>query len=52
MGSDSAIEPARQAVASLHRQMNFNPREMVARLGIRADIGNYKRVEMAKPAGN
>jgi heme-degrading monooxygenase HmoA len=50
--SESAIEPARQAVAALHRRMNFDPREMLARLGIRAEIGNYKRAEMAKPAGN
>jgi|SRR5580692_4012199 hypothetical protein len=49
--SAAAIEPARQAVTALHQRMNFDPREMLARLGIRADLGNYKRVEMAKPAG-
>jgi heme-degrading monooxygenase HmoA len=48
--SAAAIEPARQAVAALHRRMSFDPREMVARLGIRADIGDYKPAEIAKPA--
>jgi heme-degrading monooxygenase HmoA len=46
-----AMEPARKAVAALHQGMNFDPREMLTRLGIHADMGNYKRVEMAKPVG-
>jgi heme-degrading monooxygenase HmoA len=50
--SAAAVEPARQAVAALHRRMNFDPRETLARLEIRADIGNYERLEMAKPPGN
>jgi hypothetical protein len=25
--------------------MNFNPQEMFARLGIKADLGNYKKIE-------
>lgn len=41
----AAMEPARQVVAALHRQMNFDAREMVARLGIRADIADYQPVE-------
>ena len=41
-----AMEPARKAVAALHQRMNLDPREMLARLGIRADIGNYKPVEL------
>jgi heme-degrading monooxygenase HmoA len=49
--SAAALEPARQAVAALHQRMHFDPREMLARLGIRADIGSYGRVEMAKPTG-
>jgi heme-degrading monooxygenase HmoA len=40
-----AMEPARRAVAALHEQMNLDPREMFTRLGIRADLGNFKRVE-------
>lgn len=39
------IEPVRAAVASLHRSMNFNPQEMFARLSIKADLGNYQRVD-------
>jgi heme-degrading monooxygenase HmoA len=41
-----AVEPARKAVAALHQRINLDPREMLARLGIRADIGNYKPVEL------
>jgi heme-degrading monooxygenase HmoA len=40
-----AMEPARRAVAALHEQMNLDPHEMFTRLGIRADLGNFKRVE-------
>jgi heme-degrading monooxygenase HmoA len=55
-----AMEPARRAVAALHEQMNLDPREMFTRLGIRADLGNFKRVEetnrreheLAMPANN
>ncbi len=39
-----AMEPARQAVTALHKRMNFDPHELFARLGIRADLGNYKLV--------
>ena len=38
-----AMEPVRQAVTALHKRMNFDPQELFARLGIRADLGNYKR---------
>jgi hypothetical protein len=44
------FEGARQAVAALHRKMNFDPHELIARLGLRADIANYKRVERAMAA--
>jgi heme-degrading monooxygenase HmoA len=40
--SQEAVEHARAAVLALHREMNFNPQEMLARLGIRADVANYK----------
>jgi heme-degrading monooxygenase HmoA len=46
-----AMEPARQAVAALEEKMNFNPREMMAKLGIRADIANYKDVGLRQPQG-
>jgi len=38
------MQPLRQAVAALHQRMNFDPHELFARLGIRADLGNYERV--------
>jgi heme-degrading monooxygenase HmoA len=43
--SVEAIEPARAAVLAKHQEMNFNPQEMFARLGIKADLGNYKKIE-------
>jgi heme-degrading monooxygenase HmoA len=42
--SQEAVENARAAVLALHKEMNFNPQEMLGRLGIRADIANYKRL--------
>ena len=44
------FEGARQAVAALDRKMNFDPHELITRLGIRVDIANYKRVERAMAA--
>ncbi len=46
-----AMEPARLAVTALHNRMNFDPHELFARLGIRADLANYKRADPAKPRG-
>jgi heme-degrading monooxygenase HmoA len=43
--SQEAIENARSAVLVLHREMNFNPQELFARFGIKADLANYKRLE-------
>ncbi len=43
--SQETIENARAAVLALHREMNFNPQEMFARIGIKADRANYKRLE-------
>lgn len=40
--SQDAIEAAREAVAELHRQLGFDPREIFGRLGIRAELGNYR----------
>ncbi len=45
-----AIEGARRAVAALHQKMDFDAHAMISRLGIRADIANYKRVEQAMAA--
>src|SRR3546814_19143490 len=43
--SQGAIDAARLAVLALHREMNLDPPEMFARLGITADLGNYTRLE-------
>ena len=42
--SIESIEPARAAVMAFHQAMNFNPQDLFARLGIKADLGSYKRV--------
>src|ERR1700730_15896812 len=42
--SQDAVENARAAILALHREMNFNPQEMLARFGIKADVANYKRL--------
>jgi len=47
MENGDFFKGARQAVAALDRKMNFDPHELITRLGIRADIANYKRVERA-----
>jgi heme-degrading monooxygenase HmoA len=39
--SSDAIENARAAVMAMHKETNFNPQEMFARLGIKADLANY-----------
>jgi hypothetical protein len=44
------FQGAHQAVAAPHRKMNFDPHELITRLGIRADIANYKRVKRAMAA--
>jgi heme-degrading monooxygenase HmoA len=48
--TSAAIEGARMAVAALHQKMNFDAQAMISRLGIRADIANFKRVERAMAA--
>jgi heme-degrading monooxygenase HmoA len=45
-----AIEGARRAVVALHQKINFDAQAMTSRLGIRADIANYKRVERTMAA--
>jgi heme-degrading monooxygenase HmoA len=47
-----AMEPARKAVTALHEQWKFDSREMFTRLGIRADLGNFKRVDRVNPSEN
>jgi heme-degrading monooxygenase HmoA len=43
--SQEAVENARAAVVKLHREMNFNAQELFARLGIKADLAYYNRLE-------
>ncbi|SRR6266403_888509 len=43
--SQEAVENARAAVVTLHREMNFTPQEVFARLDIKADLANYKPLE-------
>lgn len=43
--SQEAIENAKVAVMAMHKETQFNAQEMFARLGIKADLGNYKRVD-------
>ena len=38
----AAIAGARAAVAALHIREKFNPQELMARLGIKAELGNYR----------
>jgi hypothetical protein len=40
-----SIENAKAAVMAMQKEMQFNPQEMFARLGIKADLGNYKQIE-------
>ena len=43
--SQEAFENASAVVSARYREMNFNPQETLARLGIKADLANYKRLE-------
>jgi hypothetical protein len=42
--NSDAIESARAAVMAMHEEMRFDPREMFARFGIKADLANYLRI--------
>jgi hypothetical protein len=43
--SDASMESARTVVAAMHEEIGFNPREVLPRLGIKADLANYWRIE-------
>lgn len=47
--SQEAIENAKVAVMAMHKETQFNAQEMFARLGIKADLGNYRKID-AQPA--
>lgn len=40
-----AVEAAREAMISQRQKTGFDPREMFARLEIRADLANYERTD-------
>jgi len=40
--SSEAINQARDQVHKLHEEMSFGPKELFTRLGIRADLENYR----------
>lgn len=40
-----AIKEAKEEIHKLHEQMNFDPKELMLRLGIRADLGNYEQTK-------
>ncbi|CAI2933059.1 antibiotic biosynthesis monooxygenase family protein [Aminobacter niigataensis] len=42
--SEAAIASAKAKVQSMHAQANFNPQELIARLGIKADIASYRHI--------
>lgn len=43
--NQASVDNAKAAVASMFARSNFNPQEMFRRLGIKADLGNYQRVD-------
>lgn len=43
--SQQAIDAARAVVAKAHSESGFNAQETMARLGIEADIANYKAID-------
>jgi len=42
--SAACVEEAKTAVAALRSKSDFDPQAMFARLGIRADLGEYRRL--------
>lgn len=42
-----AIEAARKAVTARYEEIGFNPQELIARLGIKADLATYQQIGAA-----
>ncbi len=42
--NQEALENARDTITAMHERMGFDPQEMIARLGIKADMGTYTQV--------
>lgn len=43
--NEAVVEQARAAVTKMQARANFNPQELFARLGIKPDLGYYRRVD-------
>lgn len=43
--SQAHIDEAKTAVIAMHKQSGFSPQEAFARLGIQADIANYREID-------
>lgn len=43
--SEEAIAAAKASVQAMHREAGFNPQELIARLGIRAEIASYRHIQ-------
>ncbi len=44
--SAGAIEAAKDALMSRHEEIGFSPHEMFVRLGIKADLVNYRQIDV------
>ena len=44
--SMKSLEAAREAVKAKYKEIGFNPQEMIARLGIKADLANYQEIQI------
>jgi hypothetical protein len=40
------IEAAKKAVIAKHEEMGFNPQKMFAKMGIKPDLANYRKIEV------
>lgn len=48
--SRETVDRVVPVVQAAHREMGFDPKETVARLGIKAEFGMYERIEARAPA--
>ncbi|HEY9641026.1 MAG TPA: antibiotic biosynthesis monooxygenase [Coleofasciculaceae cyanobacterium] len=47
--SVDALEAAKPVVKAQHEKMGFNPKEMIDRLKIEADVANYSQIDFHSP---
>ncbi len=43
-----SIDNARTAVKAMHQQTGFNAQELIARLGIKAEMGSYQPISLSR----